>query len=338
MKFSDLLLSGAVSSQLIRDGPQHSNAPPEFVSGRGRDLERRTAELTDAISPPFRVTESTPFHRRSLPTGGPPYQRRDSSPVYPSYRREPSFTSAYRRTGSELSEISFIQQEQLRAAQARFSAANSPWWHGCLGGYSRATPPPLRVCDGDEHGSFEAYLRYRESALAREMMPSASDGRWEAELSQQPWPGLEARSRHNGDILFPPAEGRVTGRSPQIFYSAASYYQSGRASQRIPVNEPPQRGQKRFWGEEDEHEDHSFSYRGEQGGVPPSTREAINKQVPAKHQRAPATSKTCSNCHTSDTPFWRKGKDDGLPLCNACGLYYTKNNMPRPMVLWKTHA
>lgn len=27
----------------------------------------------------------------------------------------------------------------------------------------------------------------------------------------------------------------------------------------------------------------------------------------------------CSNCHTSNTPFWRKDRHSGLPLCNACG-------------------
>lgn len=27
----------------------------------------------------------------------------------------------------------------------------------------------------------------------------------------------------------------------------------------------------------------------------------------------------CSNCHTNNTPFWRKDRHTGLPLCNACG-------------------
>ena len=44
---------------------------------------------------------------------------------------------------------------------------------------------------------------------------------------------------------------------------------------------------------------------------------------------------TCSNCHTSNTPFWRKDRHTGLPLCNACGLYAAKNDHPRPVKLWR---
>ncbi len=43
----------------------------------------------------------------------------------------------------------------------------------------------------------------------------------------------------------------------------------------------------------------------------------------------------CKNCGTRNTPFWRKDKNDGRPLCNACGLYFAKNDMQRPKVLWK---
>eukprot|EP00898_Chlorokybus_atmophyticus_P004513 jgi/Chlat1/5062/Chrsp33S05068 len=45
--------------------------------------------------------------------------------------------------------------------------------------------------------------------------------------------------------------------------------------------------------------------------------------------------KVCSNCATSATPFWRKDKHGGGPLCNACGLYFAKNDAPRPKMLWK---
>ena len=44
----------------------------------------------------------------------------------------------------------------------------------------------------------------------------------------------------------------------------------------------------------------------------------------------------CKNCGTKSTPFWRKDKNDGKPLCNACGLYHAKNDAPRPKMLWRT--
>lgn len=44
----------------------------------------------------------------------------------------------------------------------------------------------------------------------------------------------------------------------------------------------------------------------------------------------------CKNCGTKATPFWRKDKSDGKPLCNACGLYHAKNDAPRPKMLWRT--
>ena len=45
--------------------------------------------------------------------------------------------------------------------------------------------------------------------------------------------------------------------------------------------------------------------------------------------------KVCVNCKSTETPFWRKDKDGGGSLCNACGLYLAKNDAPRPAQLWR---
>lgn len=45
--------------------------------------------------------------------------------------------------------------------------------------------------------------------------------------------------------------------------------------------------------------------------------------------------RVCSNCGSVETPFWRKEKDSGKSLCNACGLFASKNNYSRPSKLWK---
>lgn len=55
-----------------------------------------------------------------------------------------------------------------------------------------------------------------------------------------------------------------------------------------------------------------------------------------KRRRGSAENKICKNCGTTDTPFWRKDKKTRLPLCNACGLYFAKNDADRPSSLWKT--
>ena len=55
----------------------------------------------------------------------------------------------------------------------------------------------------------------------------------------------------------------------------------------------------------------------------------------SKREKEGEQAKVCSNCGTRKTPFWRKNKVGGLPLCNACGLYSAKNDAPRPKELWK---
>ncbi|CEI94994.1 Putative Siderophore regulation protein [Rhizopus microsporus] len=40
----------------------------------------------------------------------------------------------------------------------------------------------------------------------------------------------------------------------------------------------------------------------------------------------------CANCHTTTTPLWRRN-EAGLPICNACGLYFKLHNVHRPMTM-----
>lgn len=39
----------------------------------------------------------------------------------------------------------------------------------------------------------------------------------------------------------------------------------------------------------------------------------------------------CENCGTTSTPLWRRDKESGQMLCNACGIYKAAKGIPRPL-------
>ncbi|KAI9265932.1 hypothetical protein BY458DRAFT_513072 [Sporodiniella umbellata] len=59
----------------------------------------------------------------------------------------------------------------------------------------------------------------------------------------------------------------------------------------------------------------------------------VTKNKRAKKTAQPQLCKTqCSNCQTTTTPLWRRNPQ-GLPLCNACGLFYKLHGSTRPLSL-----
>ncbi|KAF9552576.1 hypothetical protein CPC08DRAFT_698516 [Agrocybe pediades] len=64
------------------------------------------------------------------------------------------------------------------------------------------------------------------------------------------------------------------------------------------------------------------------GPLPP------NQHHPRKrNEDRPESGKSCSHCHATSTPLWRRDPSTMLPLCNACGLYLQQRNKLRPQEL-----
>ena len=51
----------------------------------------------------------------------------------------------------------------------------------------------------------------------------------------------------------------------------------------------------------------------------------------ASAARVPHSLHVCENCNTTQTPLWRKDRETGVMLCNACGIYLKTHGKQRPL-------
>lgn len=68
---------------------------------------------------------------------------------------------------------------------------------------------------------------------------------------------------------------------------------------------------------------------------PGDSASASRRQSVSTNQKNAPTSDgttTCTNCHTTNTPLWRRNPE-GQPLCNACGLFLKLHGVVRPLSL-----
>jgi ribosomal protein L37AE/L43A len=62
---------------------------------------------------------------------------------------------------------------------------------------------------------------------------------------------------------------------------------------------------------------------------------SVTKKTKRKKSQSQGSTQVCINCSTSSTPLWRRD-GRGLPVCNACGLYYKLHGTHRPIALKKS--
>lgn len=64
-------------------------------------------------------------------------------------------------------------------------------------------------------------------------------------------------------------------------------------------------------------------------GTPPPLHQSRRRS----EDRSSESGKSCSHCHATSTPLWRRDPSNMKPLCNACGLYLQQRNKLRPQEL-----
>ncbi|KAK1346169.1 hypothetical protein QTO34_000022 [Cnephaeus nilssonii] len=60
--------------------------------------------------------------------------------------------------------------------------------------------------------------------------------------------------------------------------------------------------------------------------------QVMNRQNTPKN-RTQVAGAQCTNCQTTTTAVWRMNAN-GDPVCNACGLYYKRHQVNRPVTMW----
>jgi len=65
---------------------------------------------------------------------------------------------------------------------------------------------------------------------------------------------------------------------------------------------------------------------------PKQTKLKRKSPTPFANTGKESSSVSCTNCHTKTTPLWRRNPQ-GLPLCNACGLFLKLHGVVRPLSL-----